>query len=168
MKMQYTVSPIVVDWMINQVESREALVDPLRILKEWRDGVRVPTFNEIHKVAKKTHIPLGYFFLERPPKEKLELLEYRTIISSRYEKPSRELLDTITDMEQIVDWTRSYLQAENFEPNPIVGKLRGQTDKQTIANFIRDVLGLSLNWFKETETPFSYIRKNFQNSSIAL
>jgi Zn-dependent peptidase ImmA (M78 family) len=164
MKMQYTVSPIVVDWMINQVESREALVDPLRILKEWRDGVRVPTFNEIHKVAKKTHIPLGYFFLERPPKEKLELLEYRTIISSRYEKPSRELLDTITDMEQIVDWTRSYLQAENFEPNPIVGKLRGQTDKQTIANFIRDVLGLSLNWFKETETPFSYIREKISQA----
>ncbi|MFA5467560.1 MAG: ImmA/IrrE family metallo-endopeptidase [Sphaerochaetaceae bacterium] len=166
MKTQYTVSPAVVDWIINQVGSSETLIDPLNSLKEWKDGVKSPTFNEIQKMSQKTHIPLGYFFLTKPPEEKIELLKYRTIASEEFEKPSRELVDTITNMEQIVEWTSTHLQTENSEPNPIVGELKGQTDSQTIANFIRVTLGLSLNWFEQTETPFNYLRKKISATGV--
>jgi hypothetical protein len=35
-------------------------------------------------------------------------MKYRTVASLGSGNPSRDLIDTIADMEQIVDWTRDY------------------------------------------------------------
>ncbi len=69
--------------------------------KKWIAGEKDPTFKQIQAFSKATHIPLGYFFLNEPPVEKNELIEYRTIDSVELEKPSRNLIDTIHEM---VDW----------------------------------------------------------------
>jgi len=114
MKATYTVSPAVVDWVINQIGADTTPTDSLDTLKKWRTGAKMPTFIEIESVSKKTRVPLGYFFLQTPPKEKIRLMEYRTIASTDFSNPSRDLIDTITDMEQIVDWTRDYLINEGY------------------------------------------------------
>lgn len=145
MKATYTVSPAVVDWVINQIGADTTPVDSLNLLKEWRTGAKTPTFTEIESISRRTRVPLGYFFLQTPPKEKIKLMEYRTIASTDFSNPSRDLIDTITDMEQIVDWARDYLINEGSEANSIVGKMRHETDITAISGYIRQVLGLSIN-----------------------
>ncbi|MGI6433322.1 MAG: hypothetical protein ACOXZ4_05695 [Sphaerochaetaceae bacterium] len=116
--------------------------------------------------VKKTHIPLGYFFLQTPPKEKIKLLEYRTIANAEFDIPSRDLIDTITDMEQIVDWTRNYLISEGSEINTIVGKLKGNSHIEVIADYIRQTLGISVRWFETAENPFTYLRNRMSEVGI--
>ena len=154
MKGTYTVSSAVFDWVIGQLGTHTTQLNSLNLLKEWRTGAKTPTFIEIEGVSRKTHIPLGYFFLQTPPKEEIKLMEYRTIASVESKNPSRELIDTIVDMEQIVDWTRDYLIAEGSEVNPIVGNLKNETDIAVIARYIRQVLELSVNWFETTKDSF--------------
>ncbi|MGE4585604.1 MAG: hypothetical protein AB7C91_13220 [Sphaerochaeta sp.] len=103
MKTTYTVSPAVVDWVIGQLGAHPTPVKSLDLLKQWRTGAMAPTFNEIQDMSKKARIPLGYFFLQIPLREEIKLMEYRTIASAESENPSRELIDTIADMEQIID-----------------------------------------------------------------
>jgi hypothetical protein len=70
MKATYTVSPAVVDWVIGQMGAQPTPFKSLDLLKQWRTGAKTPTFNEIQDISKKTRIPLGYFFLQIPPKKK--------------------------------------------------------------------------------------------------
>lgn len=166
MKATYTVSPAVVDWVINQIGADTTPVDSLNLLKEWRTGAKTPTFTEIESISRRTRVPLGYFFLQTPPKEKIKLMEYRTIASTDFSNPSRDLIDTITDMEQIVDWARDYLINEGSEANSIVGKMRHETDITAISGYIRQVLGLSINWFETTDPPFNYLRDRMSEAGI--
>jgi Zn-dependent peptidase ImmA (M78 family) len=164
MKATYTVSPAVVDWVIGQMGEHTTPFKSLDLLKRWRTGAKTPTFNEIQDISKKTHIPLGYFFLQTPPKEEIKLMEYRTIASVESVNPSRELIDTIAEMEQIVDWTRDYLISEGSEINPIVGKLKDESDIAVIAAYVRKVLGLSINWFKTTDNSFNHLRNRMSEA----
>ena len=166
MKATYAVSPAVVDWVIGQMGTHTTPLKSLNLLKQWRTGVKTPTFNEIQAISKKTRIPLGYFFLQTPPKEEIKLMEYRTIASVECVNPSRELIDTIAEMEQIVDWTRDYLISEGSEINPIVGKLKDETDIAVIAGYIRKVLGLSINWFETTENSFNHLRDRMSEAGV--
>jgi Zn-dependent peptidase ImmA (M78 family) len=69
-------------------------------------------------------------------------------------------------MEQIVDWTRDYLIAEGSENNPIVGKLKDETDIAVIAGYIRKVLGLSIDWFERTENSFNHLRSRMSEAGV--
>ena len=166
MKTTYTVSPAVVDWVIGQIGAYTTPLNSLNLLKEWRTGAKTPTFNQIETVSKQTRIPLGYFFLQTPPKEEIKLMEYRTIASTESENPSRDLIDTITEMEQIVDWTRDYLISEGSEANPIVGKLKHETDTMAIARDIRQFLNLSENWFQTADSSFNFLRDRISKAGV--
>ena len=60
-------------------------------IRHWLDGTKTPTFKQIEDFSKKSNIPLGYFFLETPPVEQLQLLDYRTVDSIHLANPSRNL-----------------------------------------------------------------------------
>jgi Zn-dependent peptidase ImmA (M78 family) len=80
--------------------------------------------------------------------------------------PSRDLIDTIADMEQIVDWTRDYLVSGGSEANTIVGKLKNETNVETIAKDIRTTLGISEDWFKTIEDHFKYLRTRISEAGV--
>jgi Zn-dependent peptidase ImmA (M78 family) len=166
-KATYRVSPEVVAWVIKQIKTSDIPSISLdTTLKAWKTGETIPTFDEIEHVSKKTHIPLGYFFLQRPPEEKIKLMKYRTVASLGSGNPSRDLIDTIADMEQIVDWTRDYLVSGGSEANTIVGKLKNETNVETIAKDIRTTLGISEDWFKTIEDHFKYLRTRISEAGV--
>ncbi len=168
MKITYNISPAVIDWIVTQLGTNTTISDSLDTLKAWQVGEKSPTYNEIESISKKTHIPFGYFFLKTPPKENIKLMEYRTIDSSETKTPSRNLLDTIFEMEQIVDWTREYLIGEDFEENPIVGKQKNVTDITIISNYVREVLNLPINWFENTRNSFNYLRDKMSAAGVII
>ncbi|WP_418750876.1 hypothetical protein [Frisingicoccus sp.] len=118
------IQPEIIHWALSQT-SEEKLGDKLmNNISQWLSGTKTPTFNQIEDFSKKANIPLGYFFLQTPPTESLDLLEYRTVDSVQLSRPSRNLIDTIHEMESIQDWMKGYRQDFGFDRLPVVGCMR--------------------------------------------
>lgn len=156
------IQPEILKWVLEQIQEENIGSKLVENIKQWLDGTKTPTFNQIESLSKKSCIPLGYFFLQTPPKESVKLLEYRTVNSMHLATPSRNLIDTIHEMENIQDWMRSYREELGYEKLEIAGSMRGVTDAIVIADKIRKDLGLKNAWYKECKDAresFNYIRR---------
>jgi Zn-dependent peptidase ImmA (M78 family) len=162
------IAPSVLDWIINAVREEVPSV-VVKSLSEWREGGDLPTFAKIKEISKKAHIPLGYFLLKTPPVEKLPLLNYRTIDSYSIPNASRELIDTIYQMEAIQEWVRDYrLSAETEKLNFATSRNNAMNPLQ-IAKSIRNILGIQIDWyseFKKSEEAFKKLRKFIGKAGI--
>jgi Zn-dependent peptidase ImmA (M78 family) len=149
--------------ILNWVSETTPLSDQSRkTLESWLSGEKQPTFNQLEKLSKMTHIPLGYFFLSSPPIESLEILEFRTIDSQCLKNPSRDLIDTVRQMENVQDWMREYIFASGMDKISFFGSLDIHSDSLSLATATRKTLSLEENWFEgvsSTEQAFKDIRQ---------
>lgn len=141
------ISPSILKWVLGQIDPAMAGEHVFDNVSNWVSGKKQPTFAQVKKLSSKTNIPLGYFFLETPPKEEIELLDFRTVNSGKLEHPSRELIDTIYKMESVRDWMRDYRIESGYDELDIVGSVNEQMSSEEIAAKIRDDLGIPDHWF---------------------
>lgn len=163
------ICPEILTWVLSQIKKEKIDSKLMNNINQWLEGTKKPTFNQIEDLSKKSNIPLGYFFLQTPPIEQMELLEYRTVDSMELENPSRELIDTIREMETAQDWMRSYREELGYDVLPLVGSVKGVNDVEIIAERIRNDLGLSLNWYEKNNdkrTAFNHIRRLLEQCGI--
>src|SRR5207249_4073494 len=64
-------------------------------LAEWLQGRSQPTLHQLEALAKATSTPLGYFFLPKPPEERLPIPYFRTRADEPLRRPSPNLLETV-------------------------------------------------------------------------
>lgn len=163
------IQPEILTWVLNQTQEDvlgDKWVDNIR---QWIAGTKIPTFRQIEAVSKKSKIPLGYFFLLKPPKEQFELMEYRTVESKELHNPSRNLIDTIQEMERVQDWMRNYRKDLGYDILSFVGKGKNCCDKEEIAMKMRNYLGLQDCWYEKCSTmrdAFQFIRYRLEESGI--
>ena len=69
MQVNINVSANILDWVMKRVSPSVLSSKQGELLYAWKEGRKVPTYNQIEKMSKATGIPLGYFFLEKPPVE---------------------------------------------------------------------------------------------------
>ena len=143
----FNVSPAIISWALNQTKHNAVPLRSIETLESWLNSEKAPSYEKIKEVSKDTHIPFGYFFLKNPPEEKLELLEFRTIKNNEYNSPSRELIECVRNMKQVIFWTRNNLIEENVGKCSVVGALKETDNKDSIVNFVRTTLSLEENWF---------------------
>jgi len=163
------IAPEVIDWVIHSATDVSNDVDVLDKLIKWQNGIKKPTFSQIESVSKKTRIPLGYFLLQSPPVEDFPILQYRTIDSITTQNPSRNLVDTINDMESTQEWMRDYLIDYGYGQLSFVGSCKNENDKKNIVENILNMLGLAVNWHekvKNKDEAFKFFRKRFENAGI--
>ena len=153
------IQPAIISWALSQTSEEKLGTKLVENIKHWLDGTKSPTFNQIEDFSKKSHIPLGYFFLQTPPIEQISLLEYRTLDSIQLTNPSRNLIDTIHDMEAVQEWMVNYRKEWNYDTISIVGSLKGITDISVIADTIRKDLGLNIEWYKDCGNPSEAFNK---------
>ena len=171
MQTKVAVSKDILKWIVTKVQSDNLPSQIGKCLNEWLCGEKDPTFNQIEKISRATGIPLGYFFLQTPPVEDLSLVEYRTMDSLELRNPSRNLIDTMYDMEQIQDWMRSKLTTEGGTPSQIVGAMKNETSPERFAKYVRSALTIQLNWFEDAraaEPPFNIIRSAISNTGVTV
>lgn len=163
------IQPEIINWALSQTK-REKLDDKLmKNIKQWLEGTKIPTFNQIEDFSRKSNIPLGYFFLQTPPVEQIELLEYRTIDSIQLANPSRNLIDTIREMEAVQTWMIDYRREMGFSSVEYVGCMKNATDKDEIVNRIYEDLGLQNRWYEEcrsTSEAFNKLRRCLEECGI--
>lgn len=153
------IQPAIISWALSQTSEEKLGTKLVENIKQWLDGTKSPTFNQIEDFSKKSHIPLGYFFLQTPPVEQISLLEYRTLDSIELTNPSRNLIDTIHEMEAVQEWMVNYRKEWNYDTISVVGSLKGITDISIIADTIRKDLGLNVEWYKECGNPSEAFNK---------
>ncbi|HIU57249.1 MAG TPA: ImmA/IrrE family metallo-endopeptidase [Candidatus Ornithomonoglobus merdipullorum] len=137
------ISPDILKWIASNADLTQAAADTLDV---WINGTKKPTFNQIEQMSRNTGMPLAYFFLKDPPKENIALVEYRTIDSAELTKPSRDLINTIHDMEEIQYWMREHLVSEGYSPLDYVGKFSHETDHMRFAGSVRELLNIDDSW----------------------
>ncbi|MCR5338311.1 MAG: ImmA/IrrE family metallo-endopeptidase [Lachnospiraceae bacterium] len=163
------IQPAVINWALSQTKEEQLGIKLMDNIRRWLDGSKTPTFNQIEDFSRKANIPLGYFFLQTPPVEEIKLLEYRTVDSIELANPSRNLIDTIYEMENVQDWMRDYRQDADFDVLTFVGSLKGKTDVKAIADQIRADLDMQIDWYDHKGTiseAFNYVRGLLEYSGV--
>lgn len=147
------IQPEIISWALSQTSEEKLGSKLVENIKHWLAGTKSPTFCQIEDFSRKSHIPLGYFFLQTPPVEQISLLEYRTLDRTELTNPSRNLIDTIHAMEAVQEWMGNYRKEWNYDKISVVGSLKDITDISLIADTIRKDLGLNMEWYKECKNP---------------
>ena len=169
MRIDVKISDAVLQWIIHSIRLESLPPETANNLVKWASGEKTPTFNQVEKASRATGIPLGYFFLQIPPEEKIPLMEYRTVNSFSIDRPSRNLIDTIHDMEMIQSWTRDHLISEGIQPPQCVNLFPANSDIFSCATKIRELLDLPIDWFskrKAADDSFRFIRKAISNVGV--
>jgi Zn-dependent peptidase ImmA (M78 family) len=139
------INPTILTWsreragLSAQEVAKKLPTKPGRVL-EWEAGESKPTFKQAQHWASIAHVPFGFLFLKEPPDESLPLPDLRTIGGVVPERPSLNLLDTVKDVLRKQDWYLEYLQDQEREPLPFVGRFTTQTSIKDVVADIRRTL----------------------------
>jgi len=160
------VSSNIWNWINTSVQVPDAVREKF---EQWRSGEKKPTFSQLEAFSQKIHVPIGYFFLERQPQEQFKLLEFRTVDSRQLQDPSRELIDTLRQMESIQEWMRDDMIAGENEENRYVGSLCGKKGIAELAAMIRETLSLPSDWYeavKSVAESFRLLREAISRAGV--
>lgn len=108
-------------------------------------------------------------FLQTPPTEAFPLLQYRTIGSIDADTPSRDLVDTINDMESVQEWMHGYMIESDYDRLAIVGCKKNESNPLAIVNSIQETLNIKADWYKNVKNvaeAFRFFRKKLENIGI--
>lgn len=138
-----SVKPELLRWACERAGKPEsALAEKFTGFTDWLTGEKAPTFKQLEDFAKATHTPIGIFFLQQPPVEKMPIRDFRTLDSAPLSRPSANLLDTIYLCQQRQDWYRQHALLMGDEPLRFVGSVTTSADVLRTAARIRASLDL--------------------------
>jgi Zn-dependent peptidase ImmA (M78 family) len=155
--MKVTLEPQVLRWARERAslsvrELGEKLKTKPESVRSWEETGHL-SFAQAEKLARVTHTPFGYLYLEAPPEEKLPVPDFRTVAGRDVLRPSPELLDVLGDALRRQDWFRDYLVAYGEEPLSFVGSVKVDDSADEVARRIRraihldtDTRGDARNW----------------------
>lgn len=107
--------------------------------------------------------------MQTPPVEQIELLEYRTLDSIELANPSRNLIDTIHEMESIQDWMRDYRKEMHYDTCSIVNSLENNSNIAKISSTIREDMKLDIDWYQRCNSSteaFNIIRAHLEEYGV--
>jgi Zn-dependent peptidase ImmA (M78 family) len=118
-------------------------------LSMWLKGESL-SLHEVESLAKETSTPLGFFFLQEPPQERLSIPHFRTLKNQILEpSPSPDLIETIQTMEQRQKWMSENLVEQGQSRLSFIGSASTDDSPESIAIEMRHALGLKEMWAAE-------------------
>ncbi|MEA3544386.1 MAG: ImmA/IrrE family metallo-endopeptidase [Thermodesulfobacteriota bacterium] len=111
---------------------------------DWLRGELAPTLKQLEAFARKTHTPVGFFFLPEPPDISLPIPDFRTMAAEKPVSPSPDLLETIYLCQQRQDWYRDYMRLYGEEALEWIGSGTVEADIVEVATRLRDIIGFDL------------------------
>lgn len=138
----------ILDWALQRsgADSIESIQLKFPKLREWKSGEKRPTLRQLEDFAKATHTPFGYFFLSKPPKEELNVPDFRTLGDKQPSQPSPDLIETVHMMQRRQDWMREYLIKQGRSKVAVYSSAKQSSDPQHVARNMRQSLGLKDGW----------------------
>lgn len=110
----------------------------------WLAGEAAPTLKQLEGFARKTHTPVGFFFLEEPPVETVPIPDFRTVgdrpVAEAGEVVSADLLDVIYACQARQEWYRDHQLLNGESPLPFVGAASVSDTVGEVAGQMREIL----------------------------
>lgn len=147
--MEIQVKPSLLRWARERATfTPEHLAKKLNVTPEkvaaWEKTGAI-TFAKLKDLADDTRTPIGYLFLPEPPVEKLPIPDFRTVGSSKLQKPSVDLIDVIHQCQLRQTWYRDYLIETGADELAYVGSATVKSDVISVATSIRQTLKIDLS-----------------------
>ncbi|TPF91821.1 hypothetical protein BW14_11145 [Bifidobacterium sp. UTBIF-68] len=167
------ISPAVLDWVL-RIGDADQLSDPQRqLIQQWKTGEQHPNIKDINDLSHKLHVPFSYFFLAEPIDDTPAVFEHRTISNQLMKEPSRELVDTVTDMSRLQDWARQDQIDNGGERLPFINSMTLKSGVAQIAQSIRSTLGIETDWYRRPEASgpvkaFAFLRERAAQAQIII
>lgn len=121
-------------------------------ISDWLSHKKSPTILQLEAFAKAILLPLGYLFLATPPKEQLPIPHFRTANGKHAPYLSPDLIETVQSMQRRQMWMRDFLIEEGKEPLGFVRSASAKDEPVSVAQKIRDSLGLNAGWARKQKT----------------
>jgi len=171
MRTEVNINADMITWAIARAghDLHEFLIDSPRI-NDWLEDKKKPTVKQLEKFSHKVHIPFGYLFLQKPPKEELPIPFFRTG-NHKDENVSLNVYDTILLMQRRQEWLRNYLKENEFEPLNFVGKYNIDSNPMDIVTDLRQTLGLNEDWakgFSTWEKSLNFLTSKVEETGIIM
>ncbi len=165
------INPLVLEWAINNSNYISKLTtSEYNNLQKWLSKEKLPTLNQLEKFSKRINIPFGYLLLKELPEDDLIKTDYRTINNAVMNKPSRDLVDTINDMEQKMLWMREYRITIGAELLPFTGMFKDSVNKlHEIVKEIRKLLDIQTDWYKahrDYNSAFNFLKARIEDVGV--
>ena len=165
-----SVEPLIIDWVMRYTSGVKN-TDIIENLLNWRSGDSKPTFNKVESISKAIHIPLGYFFLKKPPNEEFPILQYRTIDSKGTEELSRDMIDILNHMENVQSWMRDYMLDAGYDRLSFVGSAHAKQGMQEVVRCFRQIFQIPHDWREQVTASkgvFKYFRERFEKAGVLI
>ncbi|HTN21184.1 MAG TPA: ImmA/IrrE family metallo-endopeptidase [Pelobium sp.] len=136
----------------------------------WIDRIKQPTVKQLEKFSHDVHIPFGYLFLEEPPKESISFPFFRTGAQATREV-SLNVYDTILILQRRQEWLEDYLEEQEVEALPFVGKYKEGASYLDVVADIRKTLDVHQDWASEFQTfedTLSFITKKVEAIGVVI
>ncbi len=121
------------------------LEGPFPKIGNWETGKESPTLKQLEKLAKATHVPIGYLFLNEPPVEHIPIPDFRTMEPTLQRRPSPDLLEMLYVCQQRQAWYHDFAKAAREEPRRFVGSANISDSVEAIALKIRQTLNFDID-----------------------
>jgi len=136
----------------------------------WLCGKPYPTLKQLEDFAAATYTPLGFFFLNEPPEDKLPIPDFRTV-KAKPQRPSPNLLDTIQTMQSRREWMREFMIEEGQKPLPFIKSATLKAKPVKVAMEMRKVLSLSGGWANRVRSwsdALRLVRKAIEDTGVMI
>lgn len=144
MRDKVTLKPGILSWAIEESQvDLSALLERYPKLGLWLSNEDTPSFSQLKQLSTYLKIPFGYMFLSSPPQEPKLVREFRTIGNARFSRISKDLKDTLTNMQAISTWMHEYRHFDlGTERLSFVGYYRNEERVRGLTAAFLDILGL--------------------------
>ena len=169
----YKVNQDVLQWAIKESQKNVAEIkDKYPKINDWIDGSAEPTLRQLENLANYLKIPFGYMFLQRPPKDDFLKAEFRSI-NNKAPHVSKNLKDTLLEMDSRQSWMSEYRKNLGWEKLDIISKFNANVSERTacedIAQCAKDVLEIDPEWFAVQNTyekAYAFLREKLENAGV--
>ncbi|MBR9776506.1 MAG: ImmA/IrrE family metallo-endopeptidase [Cytophagales bacterium] len=142
----------IINWAIIRAgNSLEEFYQKNPSVEGWIKGNKKPTIKQLEDFTHKVHVPFGYMFLNKPPKEDIPIPFFRTG-KAKNDKVSLNVYHTIQLIGERQNWLTNYLKESEYPDLEYVGKYDEKSNYFEIVKDIRDSLKLPTNWASKMGT----------------
>lgn len=153
------IQPEILEWAIIQSGiPKDDLIQRQPRIEEWLSEEKLPTFKQLIAFSKWLKIPFGLLFLKTPPPTDGINVEFRTINQKLHTSFSKDLRDTLLEMERRKSWMSEYNQKNG------IGEIQwdisiGYSDtSSSAAKKLREFLGLEEFWQGKLKTQYNQFK----------
>lgn len=152
-----------------QINEEEVLLK-LPKLGKWISGKEHPTFKQVEKLANYLKVPFGYMFLEVPPKSNVMEIEFRSI-NNKLPEMSKNLKDTIFDMDKKRNWMSDYRKKIGIKKLDIITEFNNNknNDIKHNASYAKKLLKIDEYWYKtvkDLDEAYKLIKNRLEEAGV--